>query len=59
MKINFLYFGKISLKFDFFPFLGDQNNIKKMLLREIVNNISYHRCLANETFVLVFDFNSF
>ena len=29
MKINFLYFGKISLKLDFFPFSGDQNNIKK------------------------------
>ena len=36
-------------------FLADQSNKKKQIFIEIVNGISFHRCLAKDNFVLLFD----
>ena len=36
-------------------FSAVQNNKNKQILTEIVNSISFHRCLSNENFVLFFE----
>ena len=50
----FLSFIEILLNLKCVPFSAGQNNKKKQILIEIVNSISFHTCIANEIFFLIF-----
>ena len=46
-------FSEILLKFEIGSLFSSSKQQEQNTLREIINGISYHMCLANETFILI------